>query len=588
MKRESKRQGFTIIELVITMTVSSIIILSMVGTVTFLITSTAVLGTRNGLPGDLQAGLQRIAGTIRNSDNVLLYNLAPDDNAPIIKAGEAANVLGPPEVPADDNYRYFWRSTTHQLVLAQPSRDTNDSPIYNDPINGDFTGPRDSIVLYIKDKALYQRSVYDAQSATDTSTCAGSTETGGCNSDIKLVDNIKLVSGVPQLNITYLDVAGVPIPATLANGTNNYQARKLTRAIKIDLTLESMQGTQAITAHDTSTISFRTGDITSMAEIPGLVIGTGSGSAPAYSLNRIVVGPGGLAVGYNSRIRGSILNVQGRITMNESSRIGAPSTPTTVTAGKLSCGTPPHWPSLCSGEPITGLWSPSSYNGGIIYGNVCATGQVTATGMSNPGLQPGCTPPPVTMPTYSRQTFINSMKSQQPSSNGSCSWLNFSPKTLGPDVTYTGSLTSDNVFCIQRIKGNIYVMGNFILSQFNQIIVDESVGTKRPIVVVDGNISFDLGTTVIPNSYGATVDFISFGSSNANCLTTPACSDRTDLSLLHNSHNKPTISLTGSLVPGSTFYSYYGAVNVTYDGANVGAVAGQTVTLNGYTTVTGP
>jgi len=545
--------------------------------------NTALMGTRNGLPVDLQAGLQKVASIVRNSDNVLLYNLAPDDNAPTVKVGEAGSVPGPPEVSGDDDYRYFWRSTDRQLVLSQPSRTASGAPIYEDPAQGDFTGPRDSTVLYLKGKALYQRTVYDGAGAGNTLACPGVSEAGGCDDDIKLLDNIKIEGGVPLFSVTYLDGAGVPIPATLPSGQDNYHARKTTKAIKVDVTLEITRAGKAITYQDTSTTSFR------KEHVPGSFFtnpGTGNvGVAPPYTMSGIYVGPGGLTLsGLSSFVTGSGLNVMGRVAIGGWSGLGTLAVPMNVFVGNQACGTPPDWPTSCAPtQPITGLTG----HGVAVYGNVCATSQITSTNMSNPGLQPGCVSPQVNLPTYDRQAFVSSMKQQQSPSNASCSLLNFSAKKLGPDVQYVGSIEQAFIFCSLTVRGNVHVMGDFDVGSLTTIYVDDSVGMNRPIVLVDGDINMDFANNVVPNSYGTGIDFISFGSANASCLTTPACRDRTDMSVLYNSYNTPTVSLNWVSAPGSTFYSYYGAVNVGF-GSNISGVAGQTVTIGGFASVNGP
>lgn len=592
MGRVKKNSGFTVAELIVTMVVSSILVVSVVSAMSYFLTNTAVTDARNKTHGELQSGLQRIASYIRSADNVLLYNLSPDVNAPSSRQGEALNVPGPDaDTEADDqddDYRYYWRSTAKQLVMAQPSRDSSGNPIYTDPANLDFSGPRDSTVLYVKGNAMYMRVIRTSQSASQTQTCAGTSQIGGCETDIKLVSDIKLDgSGSPLLTITYYDGAGVPIPAALSDGTNNYNARKLTKAVKIDMTLERTVGEQKVTVNDSSTISFRTGYVPGSTVIGannGAGVGTGATAPPWSMAGNMYVGPGGLNMPGFGTITGIGLNVIGRITTNMWANIGTATAPMAITVGNQACGTAPSWPALCSTQPITGAsqYSPS------IYGRVCATGQTSGTGMANTGLQASCTAPPIVMPTYDRQTFFDSMKTQQPANNGSCSVSNFTAKTLGPDIVYAGSLTNSWLLCQMKIKGNIYVKGDMISTTAITLRVDESVGLKRPIVVVEGDIKLNtLLQSIIPNSYGTGIDFISFKSSNANCLTTPACRDRTDPALLYNSHNQTTIDVGPLSAPGSTFYSYYGGVNVGAI-ASIGSVSGQTVTINGVsTTVSG-
>jgi prepilin-type N-terminal cleavage/methylation domain-containing protein len=575
MGRVNKKSGFTIVELVVTMAVSAIIVTSIVGAVAFFITNTAMTNTRNRVHTDLQASFQKIASYVRSSDNVLLYNWGPDDNAPTVKidAADATKVPGPDSVPADDNYKYYWRSTDKQLVMAQPSRDASGKPIYTNPANNDYSGPRDSTVLYLKNGALYERNVYTSQSANTTLTCAGTSTIGGCPSDIKVVDNVK------NFAVTYYNSTGVEIPSSLPDGSggtiNNYNARKLAKAVKIDLTLETIVNDRKVTVSDVSTVSFRTGYIAGSTVIGsnnGSGVGTGA-EAPPWSLaGNMYFGPGGLVLSSIASMTGPGVNIIGKLATNNLSGLNAGK----ITVGNKACGSVPTWPTVCPTEPISGT---VPWGWPTIVGDICATGQTTTTNMQT--VRPNCVAPPITMPMYDRQTFIDSMKTQQPANNGSCSLTNFTAKTLGPDIMYNGSLTNDYFFCKMKIKGNIYVKGDFLSNTALTLAVDESVGLKRPVVVVDGNISMGILNQITLNSYGTGIDFISFGSANANCLTIPTCSDRSDPAYLYNSYNKPTIILGGLLqAQGSSYYSYYGSISMGLS-ALTGNVSGQTVVIDG-------
>ncbi|HSX35761.1 MAG TPA: hypothetical protein VLH84_02395 [Patescibacteria group bacterium] len=316
-------------------------------------------------------------------------------------------------------------------------------------------------------------------------------------------------------------------------------------------------------------------------QIRATVVGTGSSGYSVYS------GPGGLILGGNANITNSDVYVGGTLTLNGTSKIGTSAHPLNVDVANIACPTGanpgPTYPQLCSGtEPITLAHSTN------IYGTVCATGQ-TSTGPNNNiqggstglGLKVGCTAPAASSPTYNRSAQIAAVTTNA-SGNSNTYVCNNSPfdRTWPANLKLTGNVDVGSS-CNVTINGNVYITGDLTVNGASRITVANSLGTTRPIVMVDGTITVGGSTAMIANTSGTGIDFVSFKSS-APCG--PNCGSITGNDL-KTSQALQTISVSGAVnLPGMVFDAYWSKVSLAGSG-NVGAAAGQTVDLTGAGTV---
>lgn len=327
--------------------------------------------------------------------------------------------------------------------------------------------------------------------------------------------------------------------------------------------------------HDTSTpISTRIVRVTA--------VGTSSQGYSVYS------GPGGLILGGSAAITNSSVYVNGTLSLTGAAKIGTASQPLTVDVANVACptGNSPgaSYPQLCtSTQPISLAYSTN------IYGTVCATGQ-TSTGPNNniqggnggAGLKPGCSAPAVSPPAYDRNAQIAAV-STTASGNDNNYVCNSSPfnRTWPANLKLTGNVNIASS-CKLVIKGNVYITGNLTIGGASRITVDNSVGTTRPVVMVDGTIDVGGSAQLIANSSGTGIEFISFKSS-ASC--SPNCTSLSGNDLKTSSGTQ-TVSIGGAAsLPGMVFDAYWGKIKVAGSG-NVGSAIGQTVDMSGAGTVT--
>jgi hypothetical protein len=311
-------------------------------------------------------------------------------------------------------------------------------------------------------------------------------------------------------------------------------------------------------------------------------VGTGSQSYSVYS------GPGGLILGGSAAITNSDVYVNGTLSLSGASKIGTASQPVNVDVANYACptGASPGstYPALCtSTQPISLAFSTS------IYGTVCATGQTSIGpnhniqgGSTGQGLKPNCTAPAVTTPTYDRNAQITAVTTTGAGNSNTyvCNSFPFN-RTWPANLKLTGNVSVASS-CNLTIKGNVYITGNLDIGGAARITVDNSVGTTRPIVIVDGKITVGGSAQLIANSSGTGVEFISFKSS-ASC--SPNCTSLSGNGLKTSSGTE-TVNIGGAAsLPGMIFDAYWGKITIGGSGS-LGSALGQTVDMSGAGTIT--
>jgi hypothetical protein len=317
-------------------------------------------------------------------------------------------------------------------------------------------------------------------------------------------------------------------------------------------------------------------------KIRAVVVGT---SSSGYS---VLTGPGGLILSGSANITNSDVYVRGTITMTGASKIGTVNNPVNVNVANEACptgSTPgPTYPQVCTGttQPISLAHSTN------IYGTVCATGQTSKgpnnniqSGNGGSGLQVGCTAPVYEQRTYDRQAQISAVTTTGAGNSNTYTCQNWPFTRSWPsNLKLTGNVTVDGS-CDITITGNVYITGNLTLGGASKIRVANSLGSTRPVVIVDGTINVGGSASILANNLGTGVEFISF-KSTASC--SPNCTSVTGNDL-KSSQALQTISVGGAVnLPGVVFNAYWSKVSLSGSG-NIGAATGQTVDLSGAGTV---
>jgi Tfp pilus assembly protein PilX len=314
------------------------------------------------------------------------------------------------------------------------------------------------------------------------------------------------------------------------------------------------------------------------------IVGT---SSNGYSVH---TGPGGLILGGSANITNSDVFVNGTISLSGASKIGTHAQPVNVDVAHQSCPTGnnpgPTYPSVCTnGQPI------SLQQSTFIYGSVCATNQTSLgprnggnilPGSTGQGLILGCKADPVSPPTYNRTAHLSSVTTTSAANNNTyvCNQWPFE-RTWPANLRLNGNVNIGSS-CDITINGNAYITGDLSIGGASKIRVSNSVGTNRPVVMVDGKITVNGSAQMIANDSGTGIQFISFKSA-ASCG--PNCTTITGTDL-KNSQNLETVLVNGGVnLPGMIFQAYWGKATIGGSGS-IGAAAGQTVDMSGAGTVT--
>lgn len=327
------------------------------------------------------------------------------------------------------------------------------------------------------------------------------------------------------------------------------------------------------------TYRYGSNSIESTRKVRVTIVGT---SSPGYSVQ---TGPGGLILSGSASITNSRVYVNGYIDLNGAASIGTAGNPLDVFVANANCpagaNPGPTYPQVCaSGEPIQFETSTR------IYGNICATGQVNsqvAWWQNPPSLQtliPNCTAPTVAMPTYDRAAHIADMTTVASPSNinyNCSSWQNPNGfvRTFPPNIRLNGN-ASWSSSCDLTITGDVYITGNLDMGGSATIRIANSLGTTRPVIVVDGTINAAGSSRIIPNSSGTGAYLISYRGSGS-CNVAATCSG-TDLKTSQNQNN---INVAGAgNFPGTLFHAYWSKVTLNGSGT-MGSALGQTIDLSG-------
>lgn len=337
----------------------------------------------------------------------------------------------------------------------------------------------------------------------------------------------------------------------------------------------------------------RTNNPVSTKIVKVTIVGTGS---EGYSVH---TGPGGLILGGSANITNSDVFVNGTITMSGAAKIGTPAQPLEVNVAYQTCPTGanpgPTYPQVCTtGQPINiPDWSTVA-----IIGDVCATKQTqskfpesqyntnqpqirggTSTGQ---GLKLGCIAEPVAPPAYNKAAQVAAVTTTGAGNNNTyvCSSWPFT-RNWPANLRLTGNVDVSSS-CDVTINGNVYITGDLNIGGAAKLRVADSVGTNRPVVLVDGKITVGGSAQMIANASGTGIHFISY-KSNASC--NPNCTTLTGNNL-KNSQSLETVNVGGGVnLPGMIFQAYWGKITLAGSGS-IGSAVGQTVDMSGAGTVT--
>lgn len=168
-----KQQGFTLVETVIALAVTSMLIFIILNFMTNSIVEYARAGARANLLNEAQVALDIIGNDIRLSGSADDNNRWQDENSP--------------NSPADN---FSWQSDADTLILATAAEDNNKSIIFADPAL--YISEKNNNIFYLDNGSLYKRVLAaSVNNNSATTSCPAPKSTPVCPADKKLLSNIE-------------------------------------------------------------------------------------------------------------------------------------------------------------------------------------------------------------------------------------------------------------------------------------------------------------------------------------------------------------------------------------------------------------
>jgi hypothetical protein len=199
--------------------------------------------------------------------------------------------------------------------------------------------------------------------------------------------------------------------------------------------------------------------------------------------------------------------------------------------------------------------------------------------MSNPGLTASSGVAAQPLPTHDRAAQKAAVASTISGSSAGCSG---GTRNWPANLKITGDVNITNS-CKVTVNGNVWITGKLEIKNSSEMIVANSLGTTRPVVMIDGqDVKFSNSALLRSNSSSTGFQVINYWSSSS---CSPDCANVTGTDL-YNSQDDLTIELDNSASgPNTIFYSRWTKVLVKNSG-QIGALVGQTVELSNSGTIT--
>ncbi len=216
----SRRQrGFTLIEMLITITMVSDVSLVLANFIADWLQTSSLARARTELLANAQSALDNITDDVQLSGSADTNNRWPDANGP---GGD----------------QYGWQSNGSTLVLARIATTPQKVVIYSDPAN--YITEKDNAIYYVSNKVLYRRIIAaDDATTAAVSTCPAASATTACPADKNVAKDVTAFSA------TYYDADDQVVTPTDA------------RAIQLSITLSYGVGGKTVTANYSTRMVFR-------------------------------------------------------------------------------------------------------------------------------------------------------------------------------------------------------------------------------------------------------------------------------------------------------------------------------------------
>lgn len=221
MSRRLNSRGFTLVESIIALVVSSAIITVLVVFTISSITNFSTATTRAYLLDQAQLGLDVIKNDIRLSASADQANRHPDNHAP--------------DAPDD---LFSWQGDNQTLILATAVEDEAGNILFADP--SEYISHKNNSIYYLDGGSLYKRVLAaDVEGNKAVTTCPPAAASSSCPADRLILEN------VDSLTLSYRD------------GEDNAVAPANARSVEVAVTLRQTKFGRDIEVSYQSRMVFR-------------------------------------------------------------------------------------------------------------------------------------------------------------------------------------------------------------------------------------------------------------------------------------------------------------------------------------------
>jgi len=220
MNKKVDQRGFTIVELLIAITVSVILSGVILGFMAGEIDQSTVATAKAALLSQAEVGLSRVNTDVRLSSNADGQNRWPDSYAPI--SGNA----------------YSWASNGSTLILATAAQGPNYSILWQDA--SEYIPYKNNLIYFVQNGTLYKRTLAAPESGNVVKTsCPAQHASSSCPADEIILNNVS------SFTVTYLD------------GNGNSVTPSSARSIVLQISLSEKSFGQTINKSYTTQMVFR-------------------------------------------------------------------------------------------------------------------------------------------------------------------------------------------------------------------------------------------------------------------------------------------------------------------------------------------
>lgn len=178
MSNPLNNKGYTLVEVLITLTVIGVL-LGIVGNFAVnALTQTTVESVRASQLGQTQIAMDKAINDIRLSAGADIVNRWSDPN--------------------NTNGSFSWRSNANTLLLSTVVMDSSDNVIFADASK--YISEKNSVIYFVKDKTLYKRTLASTVAGnTAKTTCPAAAASSSCPADSVMLNDVS------SFTLKYLD-----------------------------------------------------------------------------------------------------------------------------------------------------------------------------------------------------------------------------------------------------------------------------------------------------------------------------------------------------------------------------------------------